>query len=149
MKNIKSKIIMLFMSAIMIFSTVSLNKAEVEAATLGGKPNVQYFVTYNGGHVNVKAVDYKYNDVLIDANINNIDATILSYDPGTYKESVKALQFMLYALSGGTNKLSYDGYYGNATVEAVKSFQRSSGLAVDGIAGPNTLNTLVYQVKTN
>ncbi|MBN6188109.1 peptidoglycan-binding protein [Aneurinibacillus sp. BA2021] len=34
------------------------------------------------------------------------------------------------------------GYYGTITVDAVKSFQRAEGLAVDGIAGPKTFRAL-------
>ena len=35
-----------------------------------------------------------------------------------------------------------DGIYGTQTVNAVKYFQRKNGLAVDGIAGPNTLKAM-------
>ena len=35
-----------------------------------------------------------------------------------------------------------DGIYGTQTLEAVKYFQRKNGLAVDGIAGPNTLKAM-------
>lgn len=35
-----------------------------------------------------------------------------------------------------------DGIYGSLTVSAVKRFQRKNGLAVDGIAGTNTLNAM-------
>ena len=35
-----------------------------------------------------------------------------------------------------------DGIYGSQTVEAVKYFQRKNGLAVDGIAGPRTLEAM-------
>jgi len=35
-----------------------------------------------------------------------------------------------------------DGIYGNATTEAVKKFQESKGLKVDGLAGPDTQNAL-------
>jgi peptidoglycan hydrolase-like protein with peptidoglycan-binding domain len=31
-----------------------------------------------------------------------------------------------------------DGYFGNQTAGAVRSFQRSRGLAVDGVVGPQT-----------
>ncbi|MGN8647319.1 peptidoglycan-binding protein [Gracilibacillus sp. HCP3S3_G5_1] len=37
---------------------------------------------------------------------------------------------------------SIDGIYGSGTVNAVKSFQKQQGLAVDGIAGPNTRSAL-------
>ncbi len=37
-----------------------------------------------------------------------------------------------------------DGYYGEGTENAVKSFQRTNGLDVDGVAGPATLRTLLY-----
>ncbi len=36
-----------------------------------------------------------------------------------------------------------DGYFGESTENAVKSFQRSNGLDVDGVAGPATLRTLL------
>ena len=36
-----------------------------------------------------------------------------------------------------------DGYYGEGTENAVKSFQRYHGLQVDGVAGPATLRTLL------
>ena len=39
---------------------------------------------------------------------------------------------------------STDGYYGEGTENAVKSFQRTNGLDVDGVAGPATLRTLLY-----
>lgn len=35
-----------------------------------------------------------------------------------------------------------DGIYGSLTTQAVKSFQRKNGLAVDGIAGSNTLKAM-------
>ena len=35
-----------------------------------------------------------------------------------------------------------DGIYGSQTVAAVKKFQQKNGLAVDGIAGPKTLNAM-------
>ena len=37
-----------------------------------------------------------------------------------------------------------DGYYGEGTENAVRSFQRTNGLDVDGVAGPATLRTLLY-----
>ena len=42
----------------------------------------------------------------------------------------------------GYYKGNIDGIYGSQTVEAVKYFQRKNGLAVDGIAGPKTLQAM-------
>lgn len=42
----------------------------------------------------------------------------------------------------GYYKGNVDGIYGSLTTQAVKSFQRKNGLAVDGIAGPNTLKAM-------
>ena len=50
----------------------------------------------------------------------------------------------------GYYKGNIDGIYGSQTVEAVKYFQRKNGLAVDGIAGNNTLNALgIYNPSWN
>ena len=38
-----------------------------------------------------------------------------------------------------------DGVYGNATYQAIKNFQEKNGLAVDGVAGSNTLKALGLQ----
>lgn len=51
--------------------------------------------------------------------------------------AVKALQAALVSVWGYT--IAIDGLYGPVTEGAVKAFQRSQGLAVDGIAGPQTL----------
>lgn len=45
---------------------------------------------------------------------------------------------------------SIDGIYGSQTVSAVKYFQRKNGLAVDGIAGKNTLSAMgIYSSSGN
>lgn len=40
-----------------------------------------------------------------------------------------------------------DGIYGSKTVSGVKDFQRSRGLSVDGVAGPNTIGKFVDYLK--
>ncbi|MFP7254664.1 peptidoglycan-binding domain-containing protein [Terribacillus goriensis] len=35
-------------------------------------------------------------------------------------------------------KLALDGIFGSRTEAALKSFQKSKGIAADGVAGPNT-----------
>ncbi len=50
---------------------------------------------------------------------------------GSKSETVKRLQRAL--------SLDADGIFGSGTEKAVKAFQKSNGLAVDGLAGPDTL----------
>nr|WP_293107117.1 peptidoglycan-binding protein [Okeania sp. SIO2F4] len=55
---------------------------------------------------------------------------------GSTGEDVEYLQRRLNFL--GYGPLVFDGIFGVATEEAVKKFQKSSGLTVDGIVGPQT-----------
>jgi peptidoglycan hydrolase-like protein with peptidoglycan-binding domain len=45
--------------------------------------------------------------------------------------------------------LSVDGKYGQHTYDAVKTFQGSHNLSVDGIVGPNTGHAIIGQVNTD
>jgi hypothetical protein len=63
---------------------------------------------------------------------------------GATGEEVRQLQEMLVALGYST---SVDGKYGPATAQAVQSFQTSSGLTADGVAGPATLAALSAAVN--
>lgn len=55
---------------------------------------------------------------------------------------VKQLQEALIRLGYDCGKWGADGDFGNATEEAVRDFQRASGLTVDGIFGPKSLAAL-------
>lgn len=55
---------------------------------------------------------------------------------GSTGNGVKAIQSALNTLGYGT--LDVDGEYGPLTMNAVKQFQKASGIAVDGIVGPDT-----------
>ncbi|MEP7225274.1 MAG: transglycosylase SLT domain-containing protein, partial [Actinomycetota bacterium] len=57
---------------------------------------------------------------------------------GTYGWDVSSLQFLL-ARGGHLRLLDVDGHFGASTRAALTRFQRSRGLAVDGVAGPATL----------
>lgn len=59
---------------------------------------------------------------------------------GSKGKQVKLLQFLLNEIGHDAGKA--DGIFGSNTLAAVKAFQKASGLAVDGIAGKNTLNAL-------
>ncbi|HET7579260.1 MAG TPA: peptidoglycan-binding protein [Bacillales bacterium] len=61
-------------------------------------------------------------------------------EKGLNGTSVKNLQEQLKEL--GFYHYRVTGYFGSITENAVEDFQRANGLAVDGVAGPHTLNAL-------
>ena len=67
---------------------------------------------------------------------------VLQYNPGAplVGEDVSTLQAQLLEL--GYNLGRADHVFGRATEEALRVFQRESGLRVDGICGPGTLHAL-------
>jgi len=71
-------------------------------------------------------------------------ATCLSY--GMRGPEVTKLQNTLKAKGFFTAKAT--GYYGTITTNSVRSYQKSAGLAVDGIAGPKTLASLYKQATS-
>ena len=71
--------------------------------------------------------------------------TQLSY--GSYGEDVEKLQNALNSTSGNYG-LATDGIYGEKTKAAVLDYQRRNSLAVDGIAGDETLGHLYRAVST-
>ncbi len=68
-------------------------------------------------------------------------AAIRDVGLGAEGNIAKILQILLYA--NGHTSVKPDGIFGPVTLEAVKSYQKSKGLAVDGIAGPNTFEKLL------
>lgn len=66
---------------------------------------------------------------------------------GSRGEEVKKIQQKLKEL--GLYTIAVDGIYGAKTEEAVRAFQKQKGLAVDGIAGPNTLKALGISTSSN
>ncbi|HEU5374220.1 MAG TPA: peptidoglycan-binding protein, partial [Ktedonobacteraceae bacterium] len=65
---------------------------------------------------------------------------LVTTSQGSTGSAVKALQRQLNAHGAS---LTVDGNFGPATNSAVRSFQSSHGLSVDGSAGPQTWNALV------
>lgn len=61
------------------------------------------------------------------------------------KDDVKALQELLQAQGFLHPNSSIDGLFGKDTETAVKQFQRSNGLLVDGIAGADTWSALLQE----
>ena len=64
------------------------------------------------------------------------NGTYFTLEKGMMGEPVKKLQQALK--SAGYYSGTCDGYYGDATVTAVKNYQRAKGLVQDGKAGPAT-----------
>lgn len=65
---------------------------------------------------------------------------------GSSGKAVKGLQNALNVRVG--LHLAVDGIFGNFTEDAVRQFQKNSGLVVDGIVGPSTWETLyVHEVQ--
>lgn len=61
---------------------------------------------------------------------------------GSKGDWVKKLQSELITLGYSCGSKGADGIYGNDTFNAVKAFQKASGLKADGIAGPKTWEAL-------
>ena len=68
------------------------------------------------------------------------DADAATYRYGSQGSVVKKIQQVLK--NNGFYTYTVDGLYGSRTVAAVKAFQKSCGLTVDGICGPVTLKYL-------
>jgi LysM repeat protein len=66
---------------------------------------------------------------------------------GAYGWDVSSLQFLL-ARAGHLRLLDVDGHFGASTKAGLMRFQRSRGLAVDGIAGPATLTAFGHGRRT-
>lgn len=70
-------------------------------------------------------------------SIPTVTATILR--KGSAGPEVKSLQKKLLQIGYYLGSYGADGDYGDATVTAVRKFQKDNSLTVDGEAGPNTL----------
>lgn len=62
---------------------------------------------------------------------------------GSKGASVKALQTLLIGYGYSCGSYGADGDFGSATDGAVRKYQKDKGLTVDGIAGKNTMSSLL------
>lgn len=67
---------------------------------------------------------------------NTVSAVTVGSEGNTVKEIQEALKY------NGYYNGNVDGIFGNETLNAVKNFQRDSGLTADGIVGSKTLKAL-------
>ena len=70
----------------------------------------------------------------------HFDRVLKKTNPLMSGDDVKALQYLLNTVDGAG--LAEDGKCGNLTVKAIKAFQKTRGLKVDGKAGKNTITAL-------
>ena len=62
---------------------------------------------------------------------------------GSKGKEVKTLQRLLIALGFSCGSSGADGSFGNATLEAVKKYQKAKGLVIDGSVGSATWNSIL------
>lgn len=99
---------------------------------------VWWFQKDNGMTVDGKVSSLTWNVLFAGSGGGNVVSGTLRY--GDRGEAVLALQRRLTSLK--YNPGSHDGVYGQNTYIAVRDFQQNNRLAVDGVAGTNTLNAL-------
>ncbi len=58
-----------------------------------------------------------------------------------------AVTTLQYALRAKGHSIAVDGAFGSGTLNAVKAFQRSAGLTIDGVVGPLTWNKVLPQLS--
>ena len=139
---------------------VSPRKVAQYAESIGILGIGLYETQYDGYFVHIDTRDYKsfwygqkeqkmttfgaYTETTININ-NSSNTSVLDtiLNRGDYGNAVKELQEKLIKLGYSCGKRGADGDFGSATETAVRNFQRNtSGLAVDGIAGYQTLTAI-------
>jgi len=98
----------------------------------------------NTGYIMAKYLDYtgkvSAEKTESTSSAASSTSTAKTLRQGDKSDAVKSMQQQLIAL--GYLKTEATGYYGSATVSAVKAFQKYLGLSADGIAGSKTLTAI-------
>lgn len=68
---------------------------------------------------------------------------LIMMNPSVKDENVRVAQSRLIDKGYSLGRYGADGYFGTATLEAVKRFQEDYGISVDGIVGVNTWERLM------
>ncbi len=130
----------------------------INGATSVGVPGI---ILEHSFHTNTKATKW----LMVDSNLNKlakaeaeviasyfniakkeiktavVDLPVLSLDMKS--ETVKALQTLLIGYGYSCGKAGADGDFGNSTFQALKSYQKDNELAVDGVCGIKTWESLL------
>lgn len=71
------------------------------------------------------------------------------YGRNTNNKLIEVIKDLQGKLNSKGYSLVVDGMVGNATINAIKDFQRNNGISVDGIAGNDTYERLNYTVSSS
>jgi peptidoglycan hydrolase-like protein with peptidoglycan-binding domain len=88
----------------------------------------------------VLEAESKYNVLLVYLLFQFFRGLIMALKKGSNGDEVAAIQDSLKASGYYTGAI--DGVFGSETETAVKNFQKSVGLKVDGVVGPETYEAL-------
>ena len=114
---------------------------------------IGHFEIDTKGKPNCPGPDFPWNGI-----VNTLNGKNASTKPapsgnvlkkGDKGDRVKKLQTDLMSLTYSLGKHGADGVYGEATVTAVKNFQKRYGLQQDGIAGPQVFTKLESLIKSD
>ncbi|NBI06003.1 peptidoglycan-binding protein [Senegalia massiliensis] len=98
-----------------------------------------------------KALNNKINKTNSSSNSTNTNTSLFNYTRvlkyGSRGQDVKSLQSILKSL--GHYSSSIDGIFGSGTRSAVRNFQRSQRISVDGYFGPNSYKYLKNTLSGN
>jgi len=108
------------------------------------KLTVAKWLTPNGNWIHQKGIAVDYEVALPEyATLTIIDSTA-TYEEGTVSEEVKNVEAMLNAIGYAVEA---DGYYDEATVEQVASFQAANELDATGIVTGDTALAIVEKLR--
>ena len=75
--------------------------------------------------------------------LNTCDITLAILSNGSKGSNVKALQILLEGYGFDCGKSGADGKFGSDTLKAVKQYQKTNKLDIDGVVGPKTWQSLL------
>ena len=118
-----------------------------KSGNIDGVTRINSLSTKNRYVAYSKHIDYSTKGGEIVTEIPNKGyPTLRKNDTGSF---VAELQQRLIDLKYNVGRVGVDGKFGSGTQEAVKAFQRATGLKADGIAGKDTWGMLVQLAPDN
>ena len=112
----------------------NLTMHKMFAATACPGPYLQGKFPYIANEVNRRLSAEKKGDYTMEMR---------NLEKGCKGEDVRALQILLIGRGYSCGHYGADGDFGSATESAVRKYQKAKGLKVDGIAGKNTMGSLL------